>query len=96
MICFVVKIKQGSSRHMVGNFTSLYVEELTAGSACISCSDIIHRGSQCQVGAHQHLWASFWLVGYHLGKSLKGFKQRKNVVELKFEDITLSALEKRG
>ena len=96
MICFVVKIKQGSSRLMVGDFTSLYMEELMAGSAHIFCTDIIHRGSQCQVGAHQHLWVSFWLVGYHLGKSLKGFKQRKNVVELKLEDITLSALERIG
>lgn len=30
---FVVKIKQDSSRHMVGDFTSLCMEELTAGSA---------------------------------------------------------------
>lgn len=81
---------------MVGDFTSLYMEELMAGSAHIFCTDIIHRGSQRQVGAHQHLWVSFWFVGYHLGKSLKGLKQRKNVVELKFEDITLSALERRG
>lgn len=42
---FVVKIKQDSSRHMVGNFTSLCMEELTAGSARIFYTDIIHRGS---------------------------------------------------
>ena len=62
-MCFVVKIKQDSSRHMVGDFTSLCMEELTAGSAHIFCTDIIHRGSQCQVGAHQHLRVN-WLVGW--------------------------------
>lgn len=94
-MCFVVKIKQDSFRHTVGDCTSLCVEELTAGSAHTFCTDIIHRGSQCQVGAHQHLRAN-WLVGYHLGESLNSFKQRKNVVELKSEDISLSALERRG
>ena len=62
-MCFVVKIKQDSSRHMVGDFTSLCMEELRAGSARIFCTDIIHRGSQCQVGAHQHLRVN-WLVGW--------------------------------
>ena len=83
MICFMVKMKQDSSRHIVGNFPSWYKEELTAGSARIFCTEITKHGSWHKVGAHQHLWVSCLVDWVPLRKSLKGFKQRKNMMGFK-------------
>lgn len=91
-ICFMVKMKQDSSRHIVGNFPSWYKEELTAGSARILCTEITQHGSWHKVGAHQHLRVSCLVDWVPLRKSLKGFKQRKNMMGFKILRTSLYLL----
>lgn len=83
-ICSMVKIKQDSSRDIVGSFPSWYKEQLTAGSAHILCTEITQHGSYHKVGAHQHSRVSCLVDWVPLRKSLKGFKQRKNMRGFKF------------
>lgn len=91
-ICFMVKIKQDSSRDTVGNFPSWYKEELTAGSARILCTEITQHGSWHKVGAHQHSRVSCLVDWVPLRKSLKGFKQRKNMRGFKIRRTSLYLL----